>query len=378
MGTKPIKILFAINCLNIGGAPSVVVNQIKSLDQNMYEPHLLTLYPSKQHNYFSELSFLGDKQIHTVHLKNRSIFDVKTIWRIFRLLKREKFDIVYTHLFLANFLVRLCALCVRTPIIISFEHSIYAHKRMWQIWVDRLLAKVTTRIIVSTESVAHFTMVQQKIPLEKIIVVPNPVSVPRRDDVDIASLYAEFSIPTDKKIVLYIARFSEEKGYHILIDAITLLNNPDIYVVMVGHGNLEHELREKVVTYNIADRAIIINAPQRAKEFLYLADIFVLPSLREGQGIVVYEAMMTGLPVLASDLLPIRSIITHGQNGFLFETGNSKALSYTLQSIIYNNKLLRDVAENALETMKTYEKTEQEKQIAYVFQDLYTRYAKHE
>ena len=66
---KKIKVLFAINCMNIGGAPSVVYEQIKGIDKNKFDPYLLTLYPSKKANFFYKLDFLEKNKIRDFKLK---------------------------------------------------------------------------------------------------------------------------------------------------------------------------------------------------------------------------------------------------------------------------------------------------------------------
>src|SRR3989338_8051047 len=290
---KKIKVLFAINCMNIGGAPSVVYEQIKGIDKNKFDPYLLTLYPSKKANFFYKLDFLEKNKIRDFKLKNRSIFDIKTLLEIHQFLKEERFDVVYTHLFLANFLIRPIAIINKVPLIFSFEHSQYFNKRFWQIFSDRLLALFTDKIIVSTESVADFTSKQ-------------------------------------------------EKGNKYLINAAEKIRNkfPDIFFLLIGHGPLEKYLKDMILSKNLENQFKLVVEPEKAKEFLFAGDVFSLPSLREGQSIVTYEALLAGLPVIASDIDSVREIISDDENGFIIPFEDSDKI---VEKIIYlyENKEIR-------------------------------------
>lgn len=339
---EKIKILFAINCLNIGGAPSVVVNQLKGLDKNKFEPYLLTLYPSKAANFLEEVNtFLPAGQQRHFKLKNRSIFDLKTLWQIYHFLRQEKFDLVYTHLFLTNLIVRVLAILSGIKVIISFEHSTYFNKNRWQITADRILKHFTQAVVVSTETVANFTAQQQHLKREKIKIIPNPLSIPTRESVDIIKLRQEFNLDSNRLTFLTIGRFAEEKGHSLLIEAISQLPATNSQFLILGHGPLEKSLRQKVADLKLEEQIKIIAAPDRAKEFLYLADVLVLPSWREGQGLVAHEALMAGVPVISADLPALKEVVIDGENGLLFETGQDTALTIVLTKFL-TDEALRD------------------------------------
>lgn len=332
---KKQKILFAINCMNIGGAPSVVFNQIKYLDREKFEPYLLTLYPSKPANFLSQMDFLPKERQRHFHLRRRSIFDLPTLFSIYRYLRAERFDIVYTHLFLANFLVRSLAILARVPIIIAFEHSTYFNKSAWQVAMDRLLARFTKVIIVSTKEVADFTSRMENIPKEKFRVVRNPVSIPERENVDVRGLREHAGIKEGEgPIFLTVGRFSDEKGQRVLIEALAGVREKlgSAKFLLVGHGPKEAELDGLVGHHELREHVHLIHDPRRAREYYHIADWFILPSLREGQAIVVEEAMLAGLPVIASRLEGMGDIVHDGENGYVFTPGDAVALA---EKVVY-------------------------------------------
>jgi glycosyltransferase involved in cell wall biosynthesis len=331
------KILFAINCMNIGGAPSVVFNQIKYLDREKFDPYLLTLYPSKPANFFSQMDFLPKEHQKHVRLRRRSVFDLPTLWVIFTYLRAERFDIVYTHLFLANFLVRALAVISRVSTIIAFEHSTYFNKSAWQVSMDRLLARFTDTIITSTREVAEFTSKMENIPIEKFSVVRNPVSVPDRDKIDIAGLREQTGIREDDgPVFLTVGRFSDEKGQHVLIEALSEIKEKlgKAKFLLVGHGPKEHEIDGLIGHHHLRDNVSLVHDPVRAREYYHIADWFILPSLREGQAIVVEEALLAGLPVIASKLEGMGDIVRDGENGYSFPPGDSGELSEKILTVL--------------------------------------------
>lgn len=375
---RKIKILFAIDRMNIGGAPSVVYGQCQELDKGRFDPYILTLYPSRKANFFAQLDFLNPDHIVQYHLRHRSLFDFLTWYKIFKFLKREKFDIVYTHLFLTNVIVRILAILARVPIILSFEHSIYFDKRRWQIVVDRILARFTKKILVSTEAVADFTARQEKIKRDKFVIIPNPIFLPSRREVNIDELKEEFNLPASAFIVLTLGRFSREKGQIYFIQAAekVIKKYPNIFFLIVGFGVLENKLKAEVDKRELNKQCRVIVEPTRAKEFFFLADLFVLPSVREGQSIVTYEALMAGIPVIASDLPSIRDIIKDGENGLLFPVANSGVLTERIIYLFKHPRERQRLSKNGLASVENYQaknKNKFEKLLFYFYESFGTK-----
>jgi glycosyltransferase involved in cell wall biosynthesis len=338
---KKIKILFAIDYFAVGGAPMVVLNQLKNLNRDWFDPYLLVLYQTDKPTFFNELGLSSDR-IFQLNLKNRRPLDFKTWRQIYKILRREKFAVVYTHLFLTNLIVRIVAILTRVPVIVSFEHSAYTNKRLWQILADKLLSLFTDKIIVSTKSVGSFTAKQEKISIKKFAVITNPVFLPEKDKVDVSRIRKELNLSPDCFVVITLGRFSEEKGFEYFLQAAEKVSKliKNICFLLVGYGGLEKKLNQRIIELGLQDKCRLIVDPKRAKEYLYIGDLFVLPSLREGQSIVTYEAMAAGLPVIASRLDGIRDIIEDGRNGILIEPKDSLTMAEKIV-YLYNNPLTR-------------------------------------
>lgn len=348
----------------------MVVNQLKGLDKNKFEPYLLTLYPSKAANFLGEVNtFLPASQQRHFKLKNRSIFDLKTLWQVYRFLRQEKFDLVYTHLFLTNLIVRALAVLAGVKTIVSFEHSTYFDKSWWQIVVDRFLNLFTKMIITSTETVADFTKRQQHLAANKIIVLPNPIVIPLPDYNFLNKVKEEYKFNSEEKIFVMIGRFSEEKGHIVLLEAIHHATVKAKFLI-VGHGPGEPMIKRRIAELKLEKQAILIREPEMAKQFLYLSDAFILPSLREGQGLVAYEALLANLPVIASDLPALKEIIKDEVNGLLFTTGSAEDLARAVNRLINEPDLLPKLKDGAKNTIVEYTVEEIGRRLSELFKEL--------
>ena len=323
------KILIAINCMNVGGAPSVVLEQLRGLNREHFDPWLLTLYPSKPANFLADAHrAIGAERVVEFSISHRSLFDVSTLLSIGRFIRRERFDAVVTHLFLANLIVRTLAIFARVPRIISFEHSRYEGKHLWQKIADWLLAARTDYIVVAHEEIARFTATQEHIPSSRFKVIPNPVSIPTPDDARIRDMKEKWGgVPDNRVVFLSIGRFSDEKGHLNLVQATAqaVAHEKRILVLIVGHGPRYEELARAVHSAGVENFCRIVNDPEHARYAYHLADVFVLPSLREGESIVTKEAMLAGLPVIASDLPTLHTLVDGA--GWLVPPGDIEALS---------------------------------------------------
>lgn len=351
------KVLIAINCMNIGGAPSVVLAHLRAFNRASTEPWLMTLYPSKPSNFLYEATeAIGKEKVLSFTLRKRSVFDIQTVWRIYKELRREHFDVVITHLFLANLLIRTLAILSGVPRIISFEHSRYDKKRWWQKMCDRILALWTYRIVVAHEEIASFTAQQEHIAREKFAVIPNPVHLPIKTDETV--LRAAWGVPTNRFLFVSVGRFSEEKGHEFLIQAAALAKkkSQDFFVAIVGHGARLKELRALVTSLNVEDVCAVIEDGERARQAYYMAQAFVLPSLREGESIAVREALLAGLPIIASDLPTLRSLVRG--TGILVEPGNPEVLADALFHMMSDSEFREGCAQEAQERAKSFSGSE--------------------
>ena len=328
MDNKKIKILFAINKLCIGGAETVVVNQINTIDKSKFDVFLGLLYSTdKSANLYDKLKVSEDK---IIHFNFSNLFDARAFLRIYKFLKQQKIEIVISNLFEANLAVRLAAILAGTKIKLIVEHSCYFNKSLWQKLFDNFLSNFTDLILAVSSEVADFTAKQEKINSKKIRVLKQISDLSTKGLFNRDNLRQQLDIPQEALVALTIGRFSPEKAQYRIIDLADLINKKEdhnVYFVIVGYGKLENELKEKVKSKNLEKFVKIIIDPKNAKEYLTIGDIFLLTSDREGLPIAMLEAMNAGLACLAPDIGGIKDILRHEENGWLVKPGDINSMA---------------------------------------------------
>ncbi len=252
-----IKILFAINNLNIGGAERLVLSQLRDLNgDDDIEGYLLTTLPDSENNFAADAFFLGDR---LVRFRFRGLWDIISLWKLTLFLKKRKFDAVITNLFFTNCVVRAAAAFAGAPVILSYEHNVYADKKRWQIIIDKILSYFTDRIIAVSQAVLDFTSEQEKIPREKFTLIYNGIrlsgaSSPSKDAKQLKELLA---IPAGTLIVSTAGRLVKQKGHIYLIQAADLIKklhpNLKLQILIFGNGALKEQLKEKISEFALKD-----------------------------------------------------------------------------------------------------------------------------
>ena len=181
-----------------------------------------------------------------------------------------------------------------------------------------------------------------------------------------------------KMNLLFVGRLSEEKGILDLIRAIKMLNNPDIYLTIIGQGTQEKEIKSEIRSAKLDDKICLKGYCSWGDElFSYMkyADCLILPSYNEGLGMVLLEAMANGTAVIASRVGGIPDIVDDEYNGLLFSAGNIDELENRIAILFNDRQLLRRLSENALITARENARERQllkfkEAYLKYVYEKL--------
>lgn len=205
------------------------------------------------------------------------------------------------------------------PYLLTDEQQRRDYQKLWPL-VDRF-------ICVSAE--AYVSYLQAGMPGSKLGVVRNGIHATHAEP-DAAGVRAEFGLPATAKIVLTVARMTEQKGHKHLLDAIptVVAHEPDAHFIWVGDGPLEGELRHQAEQLGVDERRLIFAGwRQDIPRLLASADLFVLPSLFEGLPIVILEAMAAGSAIVGTTVCGTREAIEDEVCGRLVEPANPAALA---------------------------------------------------
>lgn len=198
--------------------------------------------------------------------------------------------------------------------------------------------------------------VAKRFGAEDILTVPNGVDMAEFIPMGKEKARKKLDIPPGKSMVVCVARLVPVKGIDYLIRAIALLSqlNNRISLLVIGDGPQRSDLEKLASELGLRDKVKFLGALPHEQIPLYLnaADIFVQPSLHEGLGIALIEAMSCGIPVVGTRVDGILDIIEDGENGFLVPPKDSEALAEAVKRLFADEDIRSRFITKGLETVK--------------------------
>ncbi len=238
-----------------------------------------------------------------------------------RLVLRLRADVVHTHLVHADVYGGIAAK-LRGARLVSTKHNDDPFRLGQFGRVERGLARVTDRIIVITEALRRFTVERVGIPAQKVETIhyglddlPEAWGVNPPDDV-----------PDGARILLAVARLTQQKGIDVAIRSLALLPD-DIVLVVLGEGRERAALETLARELGVGRRVFLPGRVPDVAAWLRRATLLVHPARWEGFGLGVLEAMLAGLPVVASNVSSLPELVSDGETGLLVPPGDPSALA---------------------------------------------------
>lgn len=284
--------------------------------------------------------------------------NLKSIYEMYKLFKKEKPDIVHVHTPIAAVLGRIAAKLARVPNIIYTAHGFYFHENMkpliYKIFlnIEKFVARLATDFIFTQSEEDAQTAYQNKfIDRDKIIAIGNGVDVcgkfnPKNINKDeIEDLYKELGLKKEDKIVSFIGRLVKEKGILDLLDSYKYIRNDVKFLIIgdVSQGDRDTETIKKLEKYKENKNIIFTGKRSDIYNLLYISDIFCLPSYREGMPRSIIEAMAMECAVVATNIRGSREEVIHGKTGYLVNLNSPKEIANKVDEILNNESLLNSM-----------------------------------
>ena len=194
------------------------------------------------------------------------------------------------------------------------------------------------------------------LPYEKINVVPNGVNLTLFNGIERDYDFRRRFAMDNEKIILFIGRLVYEKGIQTLIAAMPkiLANYHDSKLIIAGKGGMINELRAQVNSLGLGNKVYFTGylGSKDVQKMYKCADVAVFPSTYEPFGIVALEGMLSGTPVVTSDIGGLNEIVEHGVNGMKSYAGNPNSLADSILALLFNPELCKTVSKNAKEKVK--------------------------
>jgi glycosyltransferase involved in cell wall biosynthesis len=277
--------------------------------------------------------------------------DLRALFALWRCILRERPHIVHTHTSKAGILGRLAAKMAGTPYIVHTPHGhvFYGHfgplaSKLFLV-IKRVMAAITDRMVALTEVEKNDYIAFSVCNSQKLVTI--------HSGVDIALYLQAHWQSEDKKSTLGLAPQALVVGtvgwllpikgpmYLLMAMKDVWQSHPHTVLVYVGKGDLERALKDEAVRIGVSDKVLFLGWRDDVPDIMQCLDVFVLPSLNEGMGRVLVEAMAAGKPIIASRVGGILDLVKDGFNGLLVEPGNPGALCDAIKELL-NDRRLRD------------------------------------
>lgn len=300
---QPIRVLHVFNWFNQGGIENFVMNVYRNIDRTKIQFDFA--FPTNKKGYFDdEVRSMGGR----IYFFDS---DSKSLWNYYKNLSRiikdnGPYAAIHSHIYYFSGYILLIARLCGIPIRISHSHETLKGRkqtivrRLYQN-IMRSLIKINATSWLCCSEDAGRVVFGDNIPYQ---VLYNGIDTKRfLFNDEMREQIRRKIIPNGGLLLLNIGRFAEQKNHRFIISIFSelLKKRPDAHLLLIGTGELKQEIEQLIESKGLKDGVTILSNIKNTQDYYSASDVFILPSLYEGMGIVVVEAQASGLPVFISD-----------------------------------------------------------------------------
>ena len=333
------------NTLQSGGAEkqAVLLSKVLSREYNVW---LVVYYANLVEPFF--LDVIESEKINIIYLNGNN--HLIRIFKLFRFLRNESIDIIFSYLFTTNFIGGFIGRICRVPYIIGgIRNSVLSSHKLW---MERALHKNILDYSVFNNYSGVNNLVNKGFKKYKCIVIPNCIE---------AKTQPIIRNNNNVITIITVARFVQQKDFFTSLVAIKKLisllykSKFSIAYKIIGYGYLENQISDWIKELNLNDYVDVIIKPQNLNEYYINADIYFCTSLFEGLSNSIMEAMSYSLPIMATDVGDNGKIVNDGFNGYLTNIKDANGMAQILNKLVINYQLRNKYGQNSYSLiMKKY------------------------
>ena len=325
---RPLKVLHFVNSPVRAGAEEHMLILLRLLDRSRFRPMLVAP------RVLIDLCRTDlPRDVAVFPLGEEGIAGPRALPRLVGLLRRERPDVLHSHMFQANMIAAPAGRMAGVPAIFETTHV----RELWRkgrlkgsYLLDRLVGRLTDRFIAVSQANADYLTSVKKIPADKVTVV--------RNGVDIGRFRSGAATPDQPPVVVVLARLEPQKGHSVLLDAWKLVQStvPEAQLVFVGDGSLRGQLEAQAKALGIAGSVTFAGYRSDTPVWLQRSTFTVLPSFYEGLPLVAIESLAAARPVVATSVDGTVEVVRHEETGLLTPPGASAPLAQAILRLLQN------------------------------------------
>ncbi len=329
MPNELIKVAFCITDLDPGGAERALVRLVTKLDRSEWDPHVFCLA-----DYGSLVDDLALANVPVTCLGVRRKTQFGVVYRLCRILRNLRPQILQTYLYHANIVGRVAGTLARVPTIVSGIRVAEKRSR-WPLFVDRATNWMVDENVCVSDAVRDYAVNESGLSQEKTTVIPNGIEASLFENANPADL-APFGIPPNNRTILFVGRLDSQKAPLDLLNAVPELldSYDDLHILFVGTGPLEADINNWIADRQLESRIHLAGWQADVAGLMKSTYCLALPSLWEGMPNVVLEAMAAGLPVVATTVEGIGELLSHQETGMVVPVGSQQKMGAALRWLL--------------------------------------------
>jgi glycosyltransferase involved in cell wall biosynthesis len=340
---KPLRLLAIIEAYSITGPAKNLLSFVGQAQREQLSTTIVTFTRGEPDNLF--VSTARGQGIVVETIPERGPFDPRVVRSLHDIVDRFSPDIIQTHAVKSHFLARLAGLPRRAPWV-AFHHGYTWPTRKTRLYnqLDRWSLAGAAQVLTVSEpfrdELAAFGVARNRIQIVHNA-IPAEWGTLASEPNEADALRIQAGIPPGRQVILIVGRLSREKDHLTLLEAVYRLSRTsDVHLVIVGEGPERARIEQRTANLGLADRVTLTGQQPSARPWYGLADVAVLSSLSEGSPNALLEAMVMGVPAVATRVGGIPEIVADEESALLVEPGNVAQMETAIRRLLTDSKLV--------------------------------------
>jgi len=300
------KVLHIVGGMGLGGIETFLMNIYRNIDREKLQFDFVIYYKNKHNNYYEkEIRSLGGK----IYYLNSSFNSL--IFNLIRILRKEKYTALHTHTKFNGGISLIAALVSNVKIRIAHSHNTGGNdsnsmlRRIYNLLMHFAINTFATKYAACSKKAAEHLFTKRNID-KRYTFIPNAIDIEpfiSSDDMNTNAMKSLLNIPINNKIVGHVGRYGKAKNHNFIVNMFSKLlkQDPNFSLILIGDGPTRPEIEAKINDLGIHKNVKVLGLRDDVPKLMNIFDVFILPSLYEGFGIVLLEAQACGLPCIVSE-----------------------------------------------------------------------------
>jgi glycosyltransferase involved in cell wall biosynthesis len=353
-----IRVLHVITRLVPGGADENTLATVEGLDKSIYSVDLLI---GGQSDFAFAAQTHGTRLIilHELVREPKWSSDIRALFKLVRIIRRNRYHIVHTHTAKAGMLGRLAGFIVKAPLVIhtlhgsTFHESLSPWRRRWYRFLERMAAAATTQFVTVGEDLRSIYLDARVGQADRYITIRSGFQLQRfqlsEQEVKQRSrrMRGSLDISDQEAVVGTAGRLEARKGHSYFLQTAqqVLQHHPQVTFLLAGEGPANRDLIELARRLGIEQRVRFLGYRYDIEDVMAAMDVFVLTSLWEGLPRVLVQAAALGKPIVTFEIEGVREVVVDGDNGYVVPLRDVTGLADRVAWLVKDRTTARQMGE---------------------------------